>query len=176
MTCLSIRIRLAFLALLMLAAWAFPPNAQAHGTGSRLLDGSDPVRSLYFHYSSGEPMSWVKIKVYGPGDEKMEFQSARTDKLGRFAFLPDRNGPWRVEASDDEGHKAVAELFVEASPVAGGPAQAGTREAEPARLLPQAHAQDREQDPQWMRALLGVSLILNLFTGAALVRRNKAGR
>lgn len=176
MTCLSIRIRLALLALLMPAAWAFPPNAQAHGTGSRLLDGADPVRSLYFHYSSGEPMSWVKIKVYGPGDEKMEFQSARTDKLGRFAFLPDRNGPWRVEASDDEGHKAVADITVEPAPVPTGPAHAGTRDPEPAHPLPQTHAQDREQDPQWMRALLGVSLILNLFMGAALVRRKKAGR
>lgn len=175
--------RLTCLALLVLAAWAFPPNAQAHGTGSRLLDGADPVRALYFHYSSGEPMAWVKIRVYGPGDEKMEFQSARTDKLGRFAFLPDRTGPWRVEASDDEGHKAVAEVAVELPDPGAAKAGVGQQpgigteiQAGASSPLPQTQAQGREQDPQWMRALLGVSLILNLFAGAALVRRKKAGR
>ena len=157
---------LAVLAVVVSGAWAFPTNAQAHGTGLRWLSGEEPAMAVYFHYSTGEPMAWDKIKVYGPGDEKTEFVIARTDRNGKFAFLPDRPGHWRVEASDDEGHKAVAEA--EYQPMSQTPAN-------PSGVLPQESTQVTAQASLWMRAVFGVSLIFNVSMGLALMRR-KMGR
>ena len=114
------------LALVLGCALALPAPAQAHGTGSRWLEGQAAPLAVLFHYSTGEPMSWVSAKVYGPGDTTMEYQDARTDKAGVLAFVPDRPGPWRVEAQDDQGHKAVAETSVDASLVRGAQPESQT--------------------------------------------------
>jgi nickel transport protein len=107
-------------------------------------------------------MAWNKVRVFGPGDEKTEFVVARTDRNGRFAFLPDRPGLWRVEASDDEGHKAVAET--EYRPAASSGASS-------AMAAPGSGSYSEGAGPPWMRAVLGVSLVLNLFVGAAFLKR-----
>lgn len=170
-----IRIRLASLALAAAVAWALPPSARAHGTGARLLQPGDTARSVLFHYSSGEPMAWVRIKVFapqGPG----EFVIARTDPNGIFAFVPDGPGLWRVEAQDDEGHKAVIDVHVDASFAAAGPEStaAGTpgQTGEP-QVLPPEPSHGRERNPLVLRALLGISLIGNLFLGLAFARKRQ---
>ncbi|MBI4804871.1 MAG: hypothetical protein HY795_06520 [Desulfovibrio sp.] len=169
---IDVRIRLVSLAVVLVAAWALPPSARAHGTGSRWLDGGQRALAVYFHYSGGEPMAWNKVKVFGPGDEKTEFVAARTDRNGRFAFLPDRPGLWRVEVADDEGHKAVAETdYHPASPPASqaAPSEAAAPGTGPAsgNALPD----NARLGPLWLRILLGVSLTLNLFVGAAFLKR-----
>ena len=159
-------IRLAVLVAVLVGAWALPTSAQAHGTGSRWMSGEKTL-AVYFHYSTGEPMSWVKVKVFGPGDGQTEFVSARTDRNGKFAFLPDKTGPWRVEASDDEGHKAVADALYALPDVQ----DSGTHQ----EILPSSPPEGTEGNPFWMRAVLGMSLILNIFMGMAFMRR-KTGR
>lgn len=145
------------LALLWLAASSTP--AQAHGTGSRWLDGQAAPLAVLFHYSTGEPMAWVSARVYGPGDTAMEYQAAHTDKAGVLAFVPDRPGIWRVEAQDDQGHKAVAETTVEADLVRSAQQGGQNQAASPLRS-----------------AALGVSLLLNLVLGLLLWRRAGAGK
>lgn len=164
MTMISSRACLTSACALVLAlAAALPPSAAAHGVGSRWLEGGPAPRAVLFHYSTGEPMAYAKVKVFGPRDDKMEYQSARTDRAGVFAFLPDGPGPWRVEASDDEGHKAVAEVSV---PDAAAPSGTSSENVS----LPKSAPQAIEPRPVWESALLGASLTLNLFTGAALWR------
>ena len=152
---------LAVLLVVLVVAWALPPSARAHGTGSRWLDGGEPTLAVYFHYSTGEPMSWNKVKVYGPGDEKTEFVASRTDRNGKFAFMPDRPGHWRVEASDDEGHKAVAETEY----------QPAGRTSASDHVSSKAGPENGGPGPFWMRVVLGVSLVLNLFVGASFLKR-----
>lgn len=123
--------------------------------------------ALYFHYSSGEPMAWCKVEVFSPQDVQTAFQSARTDAQGRFAFVPDAPGAWRVTAFDGEGHKSVAEMLI---------ALEETPEPNTPGALRRDDARDRNPDPPVTRALLGASLILNLFTGASLLMRKKGGR
>lgn len=149
------------LALALACALALPAIAQAHGTGSRWLEGQAAPLAVLFHYSTGEPMSWVAAKVYGPGDTAMEYQAARTDKAGVLAFVPDRPGPWRVEAQDDQGHKAVAETNVDAAL------------AQSAQAAGQAGGQNLAGSPL-RSAALGLSILLNISLGLMLWRRTRA--
>ena len=161
-------IRLASLGIVLAVVWALPSVAKAHGTGTRWL-GDERALAVYFHYSTGEPMSWVKVRVFGPGDDKLEFVSARTDRNGRFAFLPDAPGRWRVEASDEQGHKAVAET--ELSPVADkadAPVTVG------ADRVGEGGGDGLVALSVAWRALLGVSLILNGLLAATLVRQRRS--
>lgn len=128
------------IALLPAAGWA-------HGTGSRVT--SDRAVVLDLHYSDGEAMSYADVKVFAPS-ETVAFLHGRADRLGRAAFVPDRDGEWRVEGRDAEGHLVRAVV-----PVSGGtaPARAGGV-------------------PAWM---LWTSLALNLF-GLAEVWSRIGGR
>ncbi len=152
--CVRLTIRVAVLAM----AWAFPTIAQAHGVGSRWRDDGRNVRAVTFAYVSGEPMAYVKIKVFGPGDEKMEFQNGRADRQGVFAFVPDKPGPWRVEAQDEEGHKAVAETVV------------ASETGNSVELLTPPAGKDKDQGAPWLRAAFGVSAIFNVFAVIAWLR------
>ncbi len=160
----------AALFTVLVLAWALPSGARAHGTGTRWLE-DERALAVYFHYSTGEPMSWVKVRVFGPGDGKLEFVSARTDRNGRFAFLPDTPGHWRVEALDEQGHRAMAETeFAPMADKAKGPAAVGM-------AGDGKDGGDRQIAlPVTWRAVLGVSLILNGFLAAMLMRRrNRTG-
>jgi len=142
------------LALAALLASAAP--ALAHGTGSNWVEGGAAPLAVHFYYSTGDPMAWVGVKVFGPGDTSMEYQDARTDKAGVIAFVPDRQGPWRVEAQDDQGHRAVAETTVGADMVRKAGAAQASGSGSPARS-----------------AALGLSVLLNIFLGLALWRSGR---
>ena len=136
-------IRLAVAALMAFG----PTTGWAHGTGSRVSAARAVVLDL--HYSDGETMPYADVQVFAPG-ETMAFLHARADRLGRATFVPDRDGEWRVEGKDAEGHMVRAVV-----PVSGGTAssQAGGV-------------------PAWM---LWVSLALNFF-GLAQIRSMRVGR
>lgn len=90
-------IRAALVVLLALG----PATGWAHGTGSRVA--ADRAVVLNLHYSDGDAMAYVDVQVFAPS-ETVAFLHARADRLGRAAFVPDRDGDWRVEARDFEGH------------------------------------------------------------------------
>jgi nickel transport protein len=71
-----------------------------------------------FYYASGEPMAYVAVRLFAPGDAAVPFVDGRADKLGHFAFLPSEPGAWTARAEDEEGHKV--ELTVQAGE-AGAP-------------------------------------------------------
>jgi len=55
-------------------------------------------------YDDGEPMSYADVKIYSPASEKIEHQNGRTDKNGRFAFVPDLSGEWKITIDGGMGH------------------------------------------------------------------------
>ena len=128
------------------------PVIFAHGTAAHWLDSSkDQTLSIAFSYSTGEPMAAVKINVYGPN--KTKFITAQTDRNGKFAFLPDQPGLWRVEAYDADGHKAVAAKMFQSIT---------TTSKDPTNYY-------------WLKGLLGLSLILNIFVLIRTIRQ-RTGR
>lgn len=120
----------------------------AHGTGYR-SSSLQPV-ALEFVYSTGETMSYREAKVFSPKDEKFAFQSGRTDENGRFSFVPDVSGKWRVIVRDEEGHQCTAEVDVTVNEAVSVP---------------------QSQPDLVTRALLGVSLIFNI---AMIIRSRHA--
>ncbi len=142
-------------------------GAEAHGVGYKESE-LRPI-SLEFFYSTGELMSYLEAKVFSPSDEKVAYQSGRTDEDGRFAFTPNKPGAWRVVVTDDEGHRAEAQIDVtEELMKAGASAAAGAGSA----------VREKKAAPEgldlYLRAGLGVSLLFNIASLVLLARRRKA--
>lgn len=52
-------------------------------------------------------MSFAKVKIWSPENDRVEFQNGRTDKNGRFSFFPDVDGVWHITVNDGMGHVAT---------------------------------------------------------------------
>ena len=119
----------------------------------------DGVVLVQFAYSGGEQPTYAKVEVYSPADDKVEFQNGRTDAQGRFAFMPDAPGRWRIIMADNMGHRV--EHPVEVSAAQGAAAADSGHDAGPGGFaMP-------------LRILLGLSLIANMALAAAVLRRRK---
>ena len=88
-----------------------------------------------------------------------EFQNGRTDAQGRFAFLPDKPGTWTIVVADNMGHKVSHPMTITLS-------DEGTVERE---VAPSGFSESLRALPVLFRAVLGVSLLLNLFPRAGPV-------
>jgi nickel transport protein len=133
----------------MSAARAGRGTAHAHGVGYRIL----AVRTvpLEFYYSTGETMAYLEAMVFSPADPKNSFQSGRTDEFGRYSFIPDIEGKWRVAVNDPEGHRAEASIEIGDdffTDTGGG-------------MAASAGSVPRGAEMMW-RAVLGVSVIFNI--------------
>lgn len=106
-----------------------------------------------FAYSDDKAPEFAAVRVLGADGQ--EFQNGRTDARGRFAFVPDAPGLWRIIITDGMGHKT--EHPVEVGP-ADAPAVTPPADDAPAASLP-------------LRAGLGLSLLANLALLIALLRR-----
>lgn len=155
---------LGLAALIALSAAAV--RAEAHGVG--YTESSLKPVSLEFFYSTGDLMSYLEAKVFSPSDEKIAYQSGRTDEEGRFAFTPNKPGEWRIVVVDDEGHRAeaavdVTEEFLKAeAPIGGAAPVVAEKKAAPEGL------------ELYLRAGLGVSLLFNIAAFVLLARRGRA--
>ena len=125
----------------------------AHGTGYNISNLK--AVALEFFYSTGEKMSYREVKVFSPADSKFAAQTGRTDEFGRFAFVPNVSGDWRVIVRDEEGHQCEANITV----------------AEDFDAAVNDSSQP-EGFNLYFRAILGVSLIFNIAMLIKLFRRN----
>ncbi len=84
--------------------------ASAHGVYGDI----DRAQGIMAHaaYDDGEPMSYAKVEIFKKG-ENLPFQTGMTDRNGRFLFLPDRQGDWKVVISDEMGHKIALKAVVD---------------------------------------------------------------
>ena len=89
----------------ILASAALP--AHAHVAQGRVI-AAKPI-SVEFKYADGEPMAFASVSVFGPQPTAL-YQTGKTDALGRFSFIATAAGNWRVEAQDEEKHKAAIDV------------------------------------------------------------------
>ena len=113
----------------------------AHGVGFREI--SMKSVSLEFFYSTGEKMSYCDAKVFSPNDSKFAVQSGRTDEQGRFSFIPDTEGEWKIIVNDAQGHQCEAKIKISEDKIV------------------ESNEISFENSEIFFRALLGVSLIFN---------------
>lgn len=139
--------------LVSLLLWA----SLAHGHGVTYSICDEHAMAVRFGYAGGEPISYVEVKVFGPeSPPDLEFQNGRTDARGVFAFVPDRPGPWRVEAWDNLGHKGSIEVIVEQS---NSGLKAGSQ------------IETRRDGSAVIKTLLALSVIANLAFVIAFIKR-----
>ena len=84
----------------------------AHGVKYKIL-GSPPGIEVRYEDVRGTPMSYAAVKVYPPDNPSLPFQEGYTDRNGRFVFLPDKPGVWKVEVNDGMGHAVEVEIEVD---------------------------------------------------------------
>ena len=153
---------IALTALLLFGA----AQAQAHALyAAHSWQGT--VALVQFAYAGGQVPTYAKVEVYGPADANVEFQNGRTDAQGRFAFMPDTPGQWRIIMADNMGHRVEHAVDVGAGQGAaqnqGKPSAAVASPGVGGFAMP-------------LRILLGLSLLANMALGsAALRRRQKQG-
>lgn len=136
----------------MAAALLFPAGLAAHGVETAVTTGATDFRaeSVRFTYSTGEIMSFARIRVYAPSRPDTETLQSITDRSGYYGFVPDEEGEWRITAEDGMGHKGEITLTV------GAP-------GESAAAAPSGSGSDSGSAPLGLRIILGLSLILNIF-------------
>ena len=140
----------------LLASTAAAP-AHAHGVGWTRED-SAATFALRFVYSSGEAMAFAAVSVSMP--DGTVFQKGRADREGRFAFVPNGPGEWRVHADDGTGHALDTPITVEE--------KISTPSATPSGTV---HTTAWISTSRPVAVILGLSLIANLFGGLMLWRR-----
>lgn len=145
--------RLSFAILLAMLLCCPATPARAHGVGH--APENTPAEALRFYYSDGAPMAFAEITVFAP--DEAEYQNARTDAKGRFAFLPDTPGAWRVVINDGMGHRS------ETTFTAGTVSSPVSQVSSPVGGVPSPST-----------IALGLSLLGNLALGTALLRKRKA--
>lgn len=91
--------------VLCLAAFVLVPALSAHGVRITRMEKENTV-VFQAAYDGAEPMAFASVIILGPGDPPVEFQSGWTDARGRFAFVPNGPGRWRVSVDDGMGHRA----------------------------------------------------------------------
>jgi len=135
--------------LVVMCFFPAPRLVWSHGTTYEILKDHSAI-TVQCSYSTDEPMAYAEVMVFGPVDQNIEFQNGRTDRQGRFAFCPDREGLWRVRVNDGMGHVINAEMNIDDT---GTPAIKGDSIAEPGRS-------------RAAEIIAGLSLIINIFLGA----------
>ena len=134
----------------------------AHGVGFK----ESELKSvpLEFFYSTGEKMSYREAKVFSPNDGKFAVQSGRTDENGRFAFIPDTAGEWRVIVRDEEGHQCEAKINI---------TQEFLNDKNHEKNIPESNNDNNlpRGIELFVRAVLGVSIIFNLAMIIKIYRR-----
>ena len=76
---------------------------RAHGTTCRLFEGTAAVEASY---DDGRPMAFCDVAVYFPAGEEEAYRTGETDRNGRFSFIPESDGEFRIVVDDGMGHAA----------------------------------------------------------------------
>jgi nickel transport protein len=117
--------------------------AYAHGMSHEVTKKEAVM--IAAEYDDGEPVSYAEVKIYSPEGGRVEYQNGRTDKKGRFAFLPDRAGEWKINIDGGMGHFKSTVFVVD--------------EAMDIRMKENTG----RTCPRWQAVVTGISIIFGLF-------------
>jgi len=87
-------------------------NAFSHGVLGKIVMQKGVL--VEAEYDDGEPMSYSSTEIFD-SEEKLPFQSGRTDRNGRFLFYPDKVGDWKIIINDGIGHRLALKTHIDES-------------------------------------------------------------
>ncbi|MCU0589825.1 MAG: DUF4198 domain-containing protein [Syntrophobacteraceae bacterium] len=106
--------------LLLVSVLALPLTAWSHGAFHHVTWKEAVV--ITAEYDDGEPMSYAEVRIHPPAEAKAAHQVGHMDRRGRFAFVPDAPGQWRITIDGGMGHLVEASVSVnEAHGLQGDP-------------------------------------------------------
>lgn len=91
-----------FLWLPLFLLTLLPVQGLCHGLNCSITPGSAGI--LTATTIPGDPIIFAEVKIYAPQNDSIEFANGRTDRVGRFAFVPDRPGMWTVRLVVESDH------------------------------------------------------------------------
>jgi nickel transport protein len=150
-----------------------PGTIYAHGVDVYDVTKDSGAGIVRFMYSTGEPMMYAKVKLYPPSRPDVESLQSITDRNGVFAFIPDEEGEWRIDAEDGMGHKGTISIGAGAPEAAGTGAESGGGDSGSSKS-----GGGKNGVPLALGIVTGLSLILNIFSGwhfGALLARSRKG-
>ncbi|WP_031479397.1 hypothetical protein [Maridesulfovibrio frigidus] len=131
----------------------------AHGVSYELLEASKTI-TFKTVFSSGEPISYGEVLIFSPEDSEIEYQNGRTDKLGQFSFLPNKNGKWKIEINGGMGHKIFFDIDI--------------TDLHGENKIEIQNKPTTFKSSLYMRIALGISLIFNMFLASRIIWIKKA--
>jgi nickel transport protein len=149
---------------------AMPFSAFAHGTDYRLI-GKDAAVAAEFFYSDKTPMQYAEVLVFSPESDKVEYQNGRTDQNGRFAFLAETPGEWRIKVNDGMGHAVHATVTV--NPIKPEPKTVGEISGNRLNEVTKKKAPLFGGASMGVKIVFGLSILSNLFLGMYVWKRKK---
>lgn len=82
----------------------------SHGVTGAIRMGNTVIAEI--RYDDGEPFSYSQVKIYEPGNDRIEYLNTHTDASGIAAFLPNKKGTWRIVATDGLAHGKELEINI----------------------------------------------------------------
>jgi hypothetical protein len=146
-----------------------PAGVSAHGAHARVTTGAAAIVSFDDGHGA-TPGAW-RCSVLAPGGDEVWAEGA-TDGAGRFAFVPDRTGTWRIRGYGADGHGAEVVCEVDEAMLSrfGG----GTAAAVAAHDHSHDHLHQHDAAaftwPRRAKLITGVSLLVGVFGLVALAR------
>jgi len=147
--------KFAYHVLIVIGVFLTAGQLQAHGVDYEIIQGGIGIKALY---DDGQPLSFSECKIYSPGNTESAYQQGLTDKYGRFLFVPDTSGIWKIEVDDGMGHGLIQTISV-------------TQDLTLAKGLEQKHLN------RYQEVIIGISIIFGLTgIGYYLAGRNNIRR
>ncbi|MDX2179057.1 MAG: hypothetical protein SFV18_05645 [Bryobacteraceae bacterium] len=131
------------------AALVLAATAAAHDL-TLTAKSEGPAVIVTAAYAGTEACTFAAVTIFNPSGK--EHQSGRSDASGRFAFVPNALGDWKVVIDDEIGHRQELKIVAgEAGTIAAG------------------------AQPLWQKAVTGLALIFGI-TGFLYGWKRRAAR
>ena len=150
--------------VLILSIILFSVTAKLSGHGIHVEpEFKIPSVIVFSGYSENQPVAGATVTVFSPAEASKPFQTGKTDKHGKFSFVPDIEGEWVFSVDDQKGHAEKSVINVPAAfinPPVEVPVIMKASQSE-APVAEEVHSHENEM-PLSYKLITGLSLIFGI--------------
>lgn len=120
-----------------------------------------PVVITKSYYSASQPLKGADIDIYSPDNAEEPYQTGKTGQAGYFAFIPSREGDWKVIADDGQGHRKETIITIEKSFFSGQEQELIIR-ADTTLQHTHHHTEEEHEAKGFYSIIFGLSIIFGI--------------